>query len=136
MTIGKGVLGSRNETKSRQKVDWKEGTAWLLRENGGTALGWMHSKNAEEDTAGHAVMYSIKIPLQKIDEKEEKNGNSPDWVQTVIEICRQNLAETKDKNDENKETVMQDSSVQLSKDESSCLKKLIDSLLLENQKDD
>ena len=42
--IGKGIIGSRDEEKSRKVMnDWNEGDVFLIPSNGGKAIGWVHT---------------------------------------------------------------------------------------------
>lgn len=93
MSIGKGIIGSSDEENSRTKVDWKEGMAYLVPPNGGKALGWVHSKDDEEaqDPIGHAIMYTIKIPVKILESNPGGSDSAHDWVRNVIITCRQAL---------------------------------------------
>lgn len=92
LSIGKGVVGSSDETRGRKTVHWREGTASLIPQNGGKALGWIHSKNDDaQEPVGHAIMYFIKVTLDVLEKKEEETNDLPKWAQNVVELFRKNL---------------------------------------------
>jgi hypothetical protein len=132
VSIGKGIIGSNDEEKSRTKVDWKEGMAYLVPPNGGKALGWLHSKddNDAQDPIGHAIMYTIKIPPKVIESNLEGSDSAQEWVRNLITTCRQALPEwsTMDAKN-NKDHAKQEPWVQLSEDMSLLLRDLIHELL-------
>ena len=93
MSVGKGVIGSSDETKSRWKVDWTEGKAYFIPANGGKALGWLHTNvdaTSSGQPIGHAIIYNIKIPLS--DEKIHAVGAGDDghvdekWVKEIFKM--------------------------------------------------
>lgn len=128
MSIGKGVIGSSDEEKSRKKVDWKEGSICLLPQNGGKALGWVHTKDGDsEELVGPAVMFSIKIPLEILEKKQEEIAAFPEWVQSVIAICRKNLQESVEASADN--SPAPNASVKLDEDDAHRLRDLINALL-------
>jgi len=132
MSIGKGVVGSSDETKGRKKVPWQQGSACFLPQNGGKALGWVHvtsKDDAAEEPVGHAIMYSIKIPPQELEKKQEEIVDSPEWVQYVVAICMKQLKELTGCIDSDNNTATQDPSAELSKDDTHNLRKIIDDLL-------
>mmetsp|Transcript_625 Transcript_625/g.1080 ORF Transcript_625/g.1080 Transcript_625/m.1080 type:complete len:293 (+) Transcript_625:40-918(+) len=86
-SIGQGIIGSSSEEESRKQLDWDEGDIYLVKSNGGKAVGWTHCLNKqEEDTtdtvksiankdksasssaAKPAILITIKIPLNKMSE--------------------------------------------------------------------
>mmetsp|Transcript_5148 Transcript_5148/g.6228 ORF Transcript_5148/g.6228 Transcript_5148/m.6228 type:complete len:244 (-) Transcript_5148:813-1544(-) len=89
--IGKGIVGSSDEEKSRQCALWSEGKCYLLPSNGGKALGWTHEKDTsvEEKVDGHAIVYYIKIThdaLQEQNDKEEsKTSEFFEKVRNIFE---------------------------------------------------
>lgn len=130
MSIGKGIVGSANETKSRRRVEWgQQDSAHFLRQNGGKALGWVHVKddNTKEPIC-HAIMYSIKIPLNLVERTEEDNRETSDWVRDVVSICMNSLSEKNDSTESKDGSTMQGSSVKLSEEDTAKLKKIIDDL--------
>lgn len=92
MSIGKGVLGSSDETESRSKVQWTQGNAYFLHANGGKALGWVHTNTDPNcPTLGHTIIYNIKISLK--DEKlrtvvgeGDNDLADPKWVRDLLQI--------------------------------------------------
>ena len=46
-SIGKGVIGSKDEEESRRRVNWTEGAAFILPHSKGVATGWIH-RTAED----------------------------------------------------------------------------------------
>ena len=100
MSIGKGVVGSADETATRTNLlDWNQGSsAWLVPQNGGKALGWVHIKDdntTNDEPIGHAVIYSIKIPVDVLETTNEEIDDSPDWVRDVTSICKKSLPKTR-----------------------------------------
>jgi hypothetical protein len=133
VSIGKGIIGSGDEEKSRVKVDWKQNMAYLVPPNGGKAIGWMHSTNADarEDSIGHAIshaiMYTIKISPKVLENNLEE---TQEWVRTAITTHRNALAQSNNmdpRTDINDAT--QEAWVQLSKDDSLVVRDLIHELL-------
>jgi hypothetical protein len=167
-SIGKGIIGSSDEEKSRKYLnDFTEGSVFLVPSNGGKAIGWIHTtttadndsndnsnnnnnnnasdnvtdnsndflrnnydeereekkndqeieeKNnnstngddnvlttnptsTEDNNDGYAVLYVAKIPLDVLDQKQEKDnedGNNDDddnwkWVKPLIKGCHDGL---------------------------------------------
>jgi hypothetical protein len=127
VSIGKGVVGSADETTSRIKLlDWSQSSAWLVPQNGGKALGWVHMKDdntTNEEPIGHAVIYSIKIPLDVL-EIHEENGDSPEWVRDVASICKKSLPKPND--DDN---TRHNNAIKLSKEDADLLNDIIRKLI-------
>jgi len=49
--IGKGIIGSSDEEKSRKKmIEWTEGNVFLVPSNGGKAVGWIHASDDSNST--------------------------------------------------------------------------------------
>lgn len=109
-SIGKGIIGSSDEEKSRKGMDWEEGGVYLIPSNGGKAVGWIHltdsSKGDDDDSSkkknvGHAELRIAKVPLERLKEVQFDNDIKsclPPWVSTIIEHCRdgiEKLGETK-----------------------------------------
>lgn len=80
-------------------------------------------------------MYSIKIPLEALERKQEETTDSPEWVESCIEICRKNLPESGGSNEGNDNDAPGHSSVMLNEDDACHMRNLIDDLL-ENQNAD
>ena len=79
-------------------------------------------------------MYSIKIPIEALDKKQDETSDSPDWVRTVVNICRENLNDSPTAtNDKDCKGMVQDSSIPLRKDEADRLRILMEELQ-ENEK--
>ncbi|CAJ1898976.1 unnamed protein product [Cylindrotheca closterium] len=82
-SIGEGIIGSSSEEDSRKRLDWEEGDIYLVKSNGGKAIGWTHCLNKEENagtlesstakgnsddstpSVEPAILITIKIPLSK-----------------------------------------------------------------------
>lgn len=93
MSVGKGVIGSSDETKSRRNIDWTEGKAYFIPANGGKALGWLHTNvdaTSSGPPVGHAIIYNVKIPLSE--EKIHAVGAGDDghvdetWVKEMFQM--------------------------------------------------
>lgn len=57
-------------------------------------MGWVHMKDnnaTNEEPIGHAVMYSIKIPVDVLETTKEENGDSHEWVRDAASICKKSL---------------------------------------------
>jgi hypothetical protein len=117
--IGKGIIGSSDEEKSRKKmIEWTEGNVFLVPSNGGKAVGWIYAsddsnstntntatndddatgttKNKDEKRSedhGFAVLYVAKIPLGIIDkeQQQESRESSHQWTNQLAECCRNGL---------------------------------------------
>jgi len=63
-SIGKGIIGSSDEEKSRVRMNWKEGGLYLVPSNGGKAMGWIYHAGVDssEPGNGHAELKIAKIP--------------------------------------------------------------------------
>ena len=95
MAVGKGIIGSSDEEKSRKKVDWNQGRAYLVPHNGGKAMGFVHSKNSdaeEGDPVGHAIMYTIKIPPENLE--SEPPESECEWVRDIRTLCSKALVQS------------------------------------------
>mmetsp|Transcript_31962 Transcript_31962/g.48305 ORF Transcript_31962/g.48305 Transcript_31962/m.48305 type:complete len:262 (+) Transcript_31962:107-892(+) len=100
LAIGKGVIGSAEETGGRTKIDWKNGKAYLMPANGGKALGWVQTEQRkgtksrqESKNFQPMILYNIKIPLSegKIHDIVSEGGLTSDknWVTTLFRILDQ-----------------------------------------------
>lgn len=96
-------------------------------ENGGKAVGWVHTKNDNTDEPlGHAIMYVVKIPLQLLERDEQEMNGSPEWVRMVVDLCRMNLPESANgSSNGNDDKIPTDSPMQLNKDDTNCLRSII-----------
>jgi hypothetical protein len=96
-SIGKGIIGSSDEEKTREDLDWKEGTVYLVPSNGGKAVGWLHGAKPSPSTSplGLAILHVIKIPLDKLPaEPIELSSSETDpasWVDVVKFLCQKVL---------------------------------------------
>ena len=59
-SIGKGVIGSKDEEESRRRVNWIEGASFLLPYSKGVATGWIHG--AAEDVDDNEADQSDEKP--------------------------------------------------------------------------
>jgi len=113
--IGKGIIGSSDEEKSRKEmIEWTEGNVFLVPSNGGKAVGWIHSNadpnssktdtnddnatgntNNEEkhdESDSFAVLYVAKIPPDILKQEHQESRESyHQWANQLIECCRDGL---------------------------------------------
>lgn len=110
-SIGKGIIGSSDEEKSRELLDdWKHGNVFLVPSTGGKAVGWIHHEKKSENNdqeaikentlTGHAVLYIAKIPKDQVlgVEGEANNGarneiDAKEWSEIVKAVCTRGLKE-------------------------------------------
>lgn len=104
-SIGEGIIGSSSEEESRKQLDWEEGDIYLVKSNGGKAVGWTHclnkqeiEKSADSTEANNkdssvsssvrkpAILISIKIPLNKTSE-DESSTSSEDELPNVDDVA-------------------------------------------------
>jgi hypothetical protein len=97
-SIGKGIIGSSDEEKTREDLDWKEGTVYLVPSNGGKAVGWLHGAKPAPSTSprGLAILNVIKIPLDKLPaekliEQSSSETEPASWVDVVKFLCQKVL---------------------------------------------
>ena len=96
-TIGRGIIGSRDEELSRTDLpDWTEGGVYFVPSNGGKAVGWIHHDMSQQDdpTAdnepkGHVELIIGKVPSDKV--YDEISDSWPTWVCLLIQQCRHGL---------------------------------------------
>lgn len=107
-SIGKGIIGSRDEELSRIDLsDWTEGGVYFVPSNGGKAVGWIHhtkvnnqdEHGADSEPRGHVELIIGKVPSDKI--YDDTSHSWPTWVNLLIQQCRHGLErlpapETKD----------------------------------------
>lgn len=101
VSIGKGIIGSSDEEKSRTNLDWKEGEVYLVPSNGGKAVGWLYDAGSALSEGGnaHAEFKIAKIPSSIVcDEGRDKSGavrfsdgveelSFPAWAECFREKC-------------------------------------------------
>jgi 4a-hydroxytetrahydrobiopterin dehydratase len=106
-SIGKGIIGSSDEEKSRKCLtDWNAGTVVLVPSNGGKAVGWIYdkTKNGTADSnetsvsseqmasAGHAEFIMAKIPVDMLASRNDSSHDEqPQWVTTLQKYCQEGL---------------------------------------------
>jgi hypothetical protein len=100
-SIGKGIIGSSDEERSRKDMGWEEGGVYLVPSNGGKAVGWIHhADSSDEDDAakktneGHVELCIAKLPLDRLKDVrflEDIETSLPPWVVTLIEHCRKGI---------------------------------------------
>lgn len=78
LSIGKGIIGSSDESKSRNEVNWNQGNAYMVPSNGGKALGWIHSGSRDE---GPMELYWCKCPIDNLVDE-----GSDGWAMAMKEI--------------------------------------------------
>lgn len=98
-SIGKGIIGSRDEELSRKDLpNWIEGGVYFVPSNGGKAVGWIHhtrsnqddsTVNADKELKGHVELIIGKVPSDKVD--DDISDSWPAWVISLIEYCRHGL---------------------------------------------
>jgi hypothetical protein len=105
-SIGRGIIGSSDEEKTREDLDWKEGAVYLVPTNGGKAVAWLHAAKPAPSPApipspstslprGLAILHVIKIPLDKLPAEPIKLSSSESepasWVDVVKFLCQKAL---------------------------------------------
>jgi hypothetical protein len=82
-SIGKGIVGSSAEEKSRMELPWKQGSAYFVPENGGKAIGWACStSNGDSEStkpAGHVELYVVKLNEEQDDAYSEASDQTDSW---------------------------------------------------------
>jgi hypothetical protein len=101
-SIGKGIIGSSDEEKSRTVLDWKEGMILLVPSNGGKAIGWEHTAAnavATHQQPSHAVLFVIKIPQDQLPQErlELSDVDEHSWVKVAQYHCQKALEQAKGK---------------------------------------
>jgi hypothetical protein len=111
MAIGKGIIGSSEETKNRSRVDWMKQKAYIIPPNGGKALGWIHTSRDEgaKRESGHLLMYNIKSSLSQNEIHAKANedggvGDSVQWLKQVYQVLSRAIHGTRTENDEDEES--------------------------------
>jgi hypothetical protein len=100
-SIGKGIIGSSDEEKSRTALDWKEGMVFLV-PSGGKAIGWEHTAAhavATHQQPSHAVLFVIKIPQDQLPQEriELSDAEEHSWVKVAQYHCQKALEQAKGK---------------------------------------
>ena len=111
-SVGRGIIGSSNEAKSRMEEVWEERCAYLYPSNGGKAIGWVNDKLESDkhlnvnDVTNDVVLYVVKVThdlLQRMEKKElkfvqegskenvHKIDELPKWVEEVLCIFDKTL---------------------------------------------
>jgi len=101
-SIGGGIIGSGTEQNNRKKTDWKQGSAYLYKSNGGKAIGWVNDKQESDaklnisDTSMDVVIYAIKATEASIKSESEENASSSPskpsrWAAAVVELFQKKL---------------------------------------------
>lgn len=107
-SIGQGVVGSKSETDSRLKVDWKEGSGSFCCANGGKAIGFV--SEAGDDTSKTdenmtVVYYALKATQSSVDDFLQGDThpveNNPNlWNTNLLSLFKKHLASKDTKLDE------------------------------------
>lgn len=91
-SIGKGIIGSSDEVKSRQHISWLEKHAYLYKSNGGKAIGWINEKQASDktlqisDTDGDIILYVVKATANVISHCTDDVVVEASWASKVLSI--------------------------------------------------
>jgi hypothetical protein len=113
-SIGTGIIGSSDEEKTRNVLDWEEGDIYLVPSNGGKAVGWIHSAESKAESSvadkvesepqpqpqtvptlrGHAILQTVKIPIGAIATANPVTQEG--WVFILLQICQNILEKNKD----------------------------------------
>lgn len=100
-SIGQGVVGSKSETDSRLKVDWKEGSGSFCCANGGKAIGFVSETEGDDtsktDENMNVVYYALKATHSSVDDflKGDTQSNPNLWVTNLLSLFKKHL-ESKD----------------------------------------
>ena len=108
-SIGKGIIGSNDEERSRTDLSWEEGDVYLVASNGGKAVGWIHHAHeasggvtsTEKTNEGHAELLIAKIPLDRLKDVRflgDIESAVPPWVLTLTEHCRRGIEKLDEEN--------------------------------------
>ncbi len=112
-SIGKGIIGSSNEEKSRMVEHWQERCAYFYGSNGGKAIGWVNDKLDSDknldvsDVTNDVVLYVVKVTHDLLDRMNKKeitfvkendetelsiNMNEfPHWVGEMLNVFKKTL---------------------------------------------
>lgn len=100
-SIGKGIIGSSDEEKSRSDLGWQEGCIYLVPSNGGKAVGWIHhgaSTRGDGEGAfksdGHAELQIAKVPSDRLKDVrflDDVQTTLPHWVATFMQFCQEGI---------------------------------------------
>ena len=72
LSIGRGIIGSASEENGRKRVNWTEGSSYLLPASKGIACGWIHKPTASTDNGSTADTDNAKTDSQKKDDTEKE----------------------------------------------------------------
>lgn len=111
--VGRGIIGSRDEERTRTNMDWEQGQVYLLPSNQGKAVGWIHhvltssegatttaaaaanDSNKEDNGEGGPIVMNIaKIPMEQVKDvqfEQDVNESLPNWVSTLVKCCYEGL---------------------------------------------
>lgn len=119
LSIGQGIIGSAAEENRRKRVNWEEGSAYLLPCSKGIACGWIHkiaddpesgkSDTSDEgdstsipptDATDDVVIYVLKVSPETLQNMEDVDPEQTEcWVMKAYELFRQCLAKSQPPND-------------------------------------
>ena len=97
-SIGRGIIGSASEENGRKRVNWTEGSSYLLPASKGIACGWIHKPTASTDN--HNTADTDNANSQKKDDKttaKESDGDAKTEIGLATD--NSNLATDTDNSD-------------------------------------
>jgi len=151
--IGKGIVGSQQEERQRQRLEWKQGDMYLVPSNGGKAIALIHSSLGDDDTksetqasssssstlpsstgGGHAILYICKIPLSQASNSTDKDSSggeddAKEWHDIVKSTCQQALENFQNENTQKENTLQYQ---RISEQDATLLKEALSKLNNEN----
>lgn len=93
--IGEGVVGSKTEQESRQRVSWEEGQATFLKANGGKVVGWVNNEKEDDkllnadDVSQNVIFYSLKTTKDYL--KDAVVDDSDAWNSKLLSLFKRIL---------------------------------------------
>ncbi|KAL7544195.1 hypothetical protein ACHAWF_007576 [Thalassiosira exigua] len=101
-SIGQGIIGSAAEEKTRQRVDWEEGSCYLLPFAKGIACGWTNEQEScsteaaaastPKDDSRNVNIYALKVSPDTFESMDKDSlSSSPCWVKNSHELFSQCL---------------------------------------------
>mmetsp|Transcript_612 Transcript_612/g.1105 ORF Transcript_612/g.1105 Transcript_612/m.1105 type:complete len:264 (-) Transcript_612:351-1142(-) len=95
-SIGKGIIGSSDEEKSRTTVNWKEGKGYLVPSNGGRALGWIARSNVSSQKEDNSKCEPVELVMIKmsqagISQIHGKSTSDANWMNAIGSIFKQHV---------------------------------------------
>ena len=97
-SIGRGIIGSASEENGRKRVNWTEGSSYLLPASKGIACGWIHKPTASTDNHNTADTDNAKTDSQKKDDTaKEADGDAKTEIGLATD--NNNLATDTDNSD-------------------------------------